>query len=67
MSVSEINFTAEMDEEEETKTISNKNSALLNERKEMVGSKSALKLVLKDLDDVHAQKVISPSKMKTAR
>jgi|LakMenEpi03Oct11_1017367.scaffolds.fasta_scaffold18755_1 hypothetical protein len=33
----------------------------------MVGSKSALGLNLPDLDDVQAQKVISPNKMKTAR
>ena len=51
MSVSEINFTAEMDEEEEKKTTSIKNDALLNERKAMVGSKSALKLSLPNLDD----------------
>ena len=67
MSVSDINFTAEMDEEEETKTTSIKNDALLNERKAMVGSKSALGLSLPDLDDVQAQKVISPNKMKTSR
>ena len=67
MSISDINFTAEMDEEEETKTTSIKNDALLNERKAMVGSKSALGLSLPDLDDVQAQKVISPNKMKTSR
>ena len=52
LSVSDINFTAEMYEEEETKTTSIKNDALLNERKAMVGSKSALGLSLPDLDDV---------------
>ena len=52
MSVSDINFTAEMDEEEEKKTTSIKNDALLNECKAMVGSKSALGLSLPDLDDV---------------
>ena len=67
MSVSDINFTAEMDEEEETKTTSIKNDALLNECKAMVGSKSALGLSLPDLDDDQAQKVIFPNKMKTSR
>jgi uncharacterized membrane protein len=51
LSVSDINFTAEMYEEEETKTTSIKNDALLNERKAMVGSKSALGLSLPNLDD----------------